>query len=229
MSTIDYSRFVRVLTRCAEIAAEPDLPPILNLIYQASAKPQVEAFLAAADNMDKATRAFSKENREGLEALRQLDAPYRVARSAVVAVVMTDKLPDTLKAQPTDTDTLHAIEKLLDILAEYASQPWADALLQGELGTQGAATVKALNASIAANKALNKAQMARSQAYGPAYESYLAFKRVVRDALGPGSKQYRRIHLRASPVATPEDGPPVGNGTDSIVTAPLVGANDSIA
>jgi hypothetical protein len=230
MSNIDYPRFVRVLTRCVEIAAEQGLPPVISHIYQASAKPQVEAFLTAADSVDKATRAFSTENREGLEALRQLDTPYRVARSAVFAVVKTDKLPDTLKEQPTDTDTLNAIKRLLDILAESAGQPWADALLQGELSTKGAATIKALNESIAANKALNKAQIARAQAYGPAYESYLSFKRVVRDALGSGSKQYRRIHLRASPVTAPENGAPVGDGTISIVTVPpVVCANDTVA
>jgi hypothetical protein len=35
--------------------------------------------------------------------------------------------------------------------------------------------------------------------YGSTYEKHLGFKRVVRDAYGPASKQYRRIHLRASP------------------------------
>jgi hypothetical protein len=233
MSNLNYARFVRVLTRCVEIAAEQDLPPIINLIYQASAKPQVEAFLTAASNVDKATTAFSKENREGLEALRQLDTPYRVARSAVLAVVETARLPDTLKGQPTDTDKLNAIEKLLDILADHAGEPWADALLQGEFSTKGAVAVKELNESIAANKALNKAQMARAQAYGPAYQSYISFKHVVRDALGSGSKQYRRVHLRASPAAASEDSAPVNpgapDGDGAIVATPPVGANDSVA
>ena len=36
----------------------------------------------------------------------------------------------------------------------------------------------------------------RAQAYGLAYERYLAFKRVVREVCGSTSKQYKRIHLR---------------------------------
>jgi hypothetical protein len=207
MANIDYARFVRVLTRSVEVATEQGLPPIIAHVYQASAKPHVEAFLTAADDVDKATSAFSKENREGLDALRDLDTPYRVARSAVLAVVKDAKLPDTLKAQPTDTDKLNAIEKLLDVIDEHAGEPWADALLQGAFGTKGAVAVKELNESITANKALNKAKMARAQAYGPAYESYLSFKRVVRDALGPGSKQYRRLHLRASSGPVEDDAP----------------------
>jgi hypothetical protein len=226
MSNIDYVRFVRILTRCAEVATEKDLPPIIGHVYQASAKPHVEAFFAATDDVDKATTAFAKENREGLDALRELDTPYRVARSATLAVIKDAKLPDTLKSQPTDTDQLNAIEKLLDIIDDHAGEPWADALLQGEFGTKGAAAVKELNESIAANKALNKAQMARAQAYGPAYESYLSFKRVVRDALGPGSKQYRRIHLRASAGTGADDGAPA-DGSAPEGTPPAFGGGVS--
>jgi hypothetical protein len=62
--------------------------------------------------------------------------------------------------------------------------------------------------------------------YGSAYEKYLGFKRVVRDALGPGSKQYKRIHMRAAAAAADEGGEasegagaPAG-GTPEAPTAP---------
>ena len=118
---------------------------------------------------------------------------------------------------------MNAIEKLLDVLDEHVGQPWADDLIQGEFGTKGAKAVKELNESIAANKALNKAQMARAQAYGPAYEKYLRFKRVVRDALGPSSKQYRRIHLRASSGDVEGDSaPPASAGAPAPASPPAV-------
>jgi len=50
---------------------------------------------------------------------------------------------------------------------------------------------------------------ARAAAYGLAYEKYLAFKRVVRDAYGPSSKQYPRIHVRARETDPTPPAPPV--------------------
>jgi hypothetical protein len=71
-----------------------------------------------------------------------------------------------------------------------------------------------MSESIAANKVLSKARSDRAAAYGPTYEKYLRFKQVVRNAYGPGSKQYRRIHLRAAPgAAIAESGQGAGTGT----------------
>jgi hypothetical protein len=43
---------------------------------------------------------------------------------------------------------------------------------------------------------------------------YVRFKQVVRNAYRPGSKQYRRIHLRAAPGAPiAESGQGAGTGT----------------
>jgi len=221
MSAIEYIRFVRILCRCVEVSLEPGLPAIIRQVYEVSAQSSVEAFFLRSKEVDQATEAFAKENREGLEALKELDGPYRVTRSAVSAIAMKVNLPDTLKAQPTDTDKLNAIEKLLDVLDDHAGEPWADDLLQGEFGTKGAKAVKELNEAIAANKALNKAQMDRAAAYGPAYEKYLRFKRVVRDALGPSSKQYRRIHLRASAgAAEGQDAPPASSDAPAAASSP---------
>lgn len=198
MPTIDYSRFVRVLTRCQEVAAEQGVPRIIAHVYTASAEAPIGAFLAAHQDYEDAACSFSREEREAFEALEELDSPYRVARSSVFAVLKITNLPDTLKMQRTDTDKLNAVERLLSIVQEQAGAPWADELLQGEFGIKGTRTAYELKEAIVANKALNKAQIVRANAYGPAYDGYLAFKHVVRDALGSNSKQYRRIHLRAS-------------------------------
>ena len=198
---IDYERFGRVVRRSVEVGTDDKLPKIIGVVYKASAEGPIQAFLATDKVVNDAMNAFRKEHSEAIDALAKMDAPYRVARSAVLAMVPTVKLPDTLKAQPTDTDKLKAIEDLLDLIDDHTGTPWADTLLQEEFGKQAPQTVKELNEAIAANKALSVATAARAAAYGLAYEAYLSFKRVVRDALGPGSKEYKRIHLRASPGA----------------------------
>lgn len=198
---IDYERFVRVCSRCVEVAGDPKLPAVIGAVYKATAEAHILAFLDASKAAEIAATDFTRENQEATQALNALDGPYRVARSTVVAVMPETVLPDTLKKQPTDTDKLNAIERLADLVDEHAGQPWADALLQSEFGKQAPATTKEVTEAIAANKVLSRARMARAAAYGPAYEVYLPFKRVVRDALGPASKEYRRIHLRASPTS----------------------------
>ncbi len=202
--TIAYERFARVVTRCIEIANETDADPVVVGVFKETLENPATAYLATDTAISTALTAFAKENREALAALASLDAPYRVARAAISAVLPGTDLPDTLKKLPTDTDQLNAITRMVDVIDDHIGKAWADALLAGEFGTKAPKTIQELEESIAANKGLSKAKNDRAVAYGPTYELYLAFKRVVRNAYGPGSKQYRRIHLRASP----------GEGTD---------------
>ncbi len=212
MSNIDYDRFTRVATRCAELASDPAQPPIVGLLYKETADLRISTFLTAGKAVDVAMTAFAKENHEALQALTVLDAPYAVARSAVLAVFPQTVLPDTLKTLPTDTDKLNAIERLLDVIDDHAGKPWADALLAGPFGQQAPKTIQEVQQAIEASKARSRAITDRAAAYGPAYEAYLAFKRVVRSACGPASREYRRIHLRASPGASPKDDEGMENG-----------------
>jgi len=197
--TIAYERFARVITRCIEITNETDANPVVAGVFKETLANPAAAYLATDTAISTALTAFAKENREALAALASLDAPYRVARAAISAVLPGTDLPDTLKSLPTDTDQLNAITRMVDVIDDHIGKPWADALLTGEFGTKAPKTIQELEQSIAANKGLSKAKNDRAVAYGPTYELYLAFKRVVRNAYGPGSKQYRRIHLRASP------------------------------
>jgi hypothetical protein len=198
---IDYERFARVITRSVEVANEPNADPIVVAIFKQTLADTAAEYLALETAVSTAMTEFAKENRESLETLVALDAPYRVARAAVVAILPDTHLPDTLKSQATDTDQLNAIARLLDLIDDHVGQQWADVLLAGEFGTKAAKATQEISESIAANKALSKARSDRAAAYGPTYEKYLRFKQVVRNAYGPGSKQYRRIHLRASPGA----------------------------
>lgn len=213
--SIDYDRFERVTTRCVEVGTDPGLPSIIGLLFKETAEAPIQAFLQASTAVDSAMSAFGRENREALDALNKLDGPYRSARSAVLAVLPETVLPSTLKSQPTDTDKLNAIERLVDVIDDHMGKAWADVLLAGDFGQQAPKAVKELNEAIAANKALSKAIGARAAAFGPAYEVYLRFKRVVRDTLGPGSKEYRRIHLRASPGSGGQGGGEEGGNTGS--------------
>lgn len=210
--SIDYERLMRCLYRCKEIADEDGMSPVIAAVYKEALEGPATAFLSADAALVKATVAHEKGRKEARTALAKLDAPYRVARSAVRALrpETAKELPDTLKSLPTDTDQLNAITKLLGIVGDYAGSPWADAILSGAFGVMAAATIKEINEEITANKALSAAKAARAAAYGPAYEKFIGFKRVVRNACGPGSKQYKRLHLRASSGAG-DEAPEKGN------------------
>ncbi|APR84564.1 Hypothetical protein A7982_09913 [Minicystis rosea] len=206
MAAIDYPHFVRVLTRSEEIAAEKEMKPSVVITYEQVLKDAAQRFLAANANLAKAESAFGKENEEALAALRSIDGPYREARSTVAAFVPGVVLPETLKAQTTDTDKINAIESLLEIIEEHAGEKWADQLLAGAFGQTAGPTVTEINEGIAANKAVSAAREERAAAYGPAYERHLRFKRVVRDTLGSKSVQYKRIHVR-NPANDASDAP----------------------
>lgn len=218
MGGIDYSRFSRVLLRCAEVASEPDMKASVVQAYQDLLKAPAEAFLAADRAARKAEAVFKKEQREALEVLDALDKPYREVRSMVLAFAPESVLSDSLKTQPTDTDKVDALEKLLDALDDNAGEAWADELSQGTFGRIAANTVLEFNEAIAADTTLSRTRDERAAAYGPAYERYLRFKRVVRDAQGPKSRHYQRIHLRSAtnadngPDTMPEPPPTLAKG-----------------
>jgi hypothetical protein len=215
MTAIDYGRFNRVLTRSAELAAEPGMKPSIIRVYNDVLKDSAERFRSAHGTVGQAEAAFRKENREALDALTEFDRPYRETRSVVLAFVPEANLPATLKAQPTDTDKLNAIESLIDRLDDHVAEAWAEEQAKGTFGQLAPRTVIELNEAIAANKALAEAREERAEAYGPAYERYLRFKRVVRDGLGAKSKQYKRIHVRAASAEEEPEGTPPSEGEGS--------------
>lgn len=203
MAAIDYGRLDRVLARCEEVANEPGVHAIVARVYKDVLKPAAKGFREAHAEIAAKESTHKKEVREAREALEALDRPYRSARATVLAYLPHKKLPETLKAQPTDTDKLIAIEGLLDVIDEQTGKGWADDLAETEFGKLASKAIKELNEAVTADKDLAAAREARAAAFGPAYEKYLAFKRVVRETLGNKSKQYKRIHVRVS-VSAPE-------------------------
>jgi hypothetical protein len=196
MGNIHFNRFKRLLTRCQEVASEPAMNAGVVAVYTGVFKPVADAFLKAHDAVSEGKTDLAEQSSEAAVALNEMDPLYRVARSVLLAFKPGAVLPITLGSQPTDTDKMNAIEDLLKALNKHAGEAWADAQLQGAFGVSGAKAVTSMKEAIAANKALSKAREDRASAYDPAYDGYLAFKRVVRDALGSKSKQYKRIHLR---------------------------------
>lgn len=204
MAAIDYGRLDRTLARCEEVAGEPGAHAVIARVWSDVLKPAAKAFRDAHGEITEKESAQKKEAREARDALSALDRPYRSARATVLAFLPHMKLPETLKVQPTDTDKQIAIEGLLDVIDEHVGNAaWAADLAETEFGKLAPAALKELNEAIAADKDLAAAREARAAAFGPAYEKYLAFKRVVRETQGNKSKQYKRIHVRVS-VSAPE-------------------------
>lgn len=205
MSNINYPRFRRVTARCAELAARPGMNPVVVVTYNGLLKPLADAYGAAEADIAKKESSLGKEMHEALAALRDFDAVYATARAAAVGFVKGLSVPETLKSQPTYTDKKLAIEMLLDAVDDHADAAWAKALLDGDFGTRAPQVIKEIDEATTANRDLAEARAARAKAHGPTYEGYLAFKRVVRTALGPTSKEYRSIHIRSN--GTIEDDP----------------------
>ncbi|MRG97339.1 hypothetical protein [Polyangium spumosum] len=201
MGAIDYKRFYRLLTRCQELGEDMNARPVVSRVYGDVLKGAGEAFLAAHKSVLAGESAAGKEGAEANAALVAIDQPYREARAIALAYVPTLSVPDTLKRQPTDTDKVNALEDLLDAVDDHLGAPWADDIVTGEFGQSAPQVIKEIRESVEANTSLANAKTARATAYGPAYEKYLSFKRVVREVHGPASKEYKRIHLRASPGA----------------------------
>jgi hypothetical protein len=208
VAAMEYAKMARMLTRCAEIADSATVKPLVRTTYLGMLEAPALSYLNAQHDVIKVESAQAKEANEAANALEALDQPYRETRSVVKAFVPTINVPMTLKQLPTDTDRLNAIGSLLDIVNDYKTTPWGMDLANGSFAQNAAAATKEFEEAIAANKKLGEARMNRAAAFDPAYAAYLRFKQVVRDAYGPTSVEYKRIHLRASPAGTSDTVPP---------------------
>lgn len=200
-----YDLLERVVDRCAELATATDCHPLVQRVWLERLKDLANAYLDSLKTYKKAENAWAKENSEAVEALKALDQPFKIARAVVAAYCPKEKLPETLKALPTETEQKNAISEVVEILDNHSTEEWAEEVSRGEFGTKAPVTLQEVNESIAANRAFAEAEVARAAAYGPAWERYLAFKNVVRNVYGPKSKQYRRIHIRNAALVEKDD------------------------
>jgi hypothetical protein len=206
MNRVNYHLMNRLLLRCEEVATEPAMSSTVINIYNDALKPKAEAYRNAFDAIAIAESKNKEKKAEVSVAIKAFAEPYKAARASVLAVAPTKVLPATLSAQGTDTDTLYAIKTLVKAIKEYIGQSWADGLLNGEFGAESADVMAKLSESILVNKALSEAVTARAEAFEPAYAAFMAFKRVVRHALGAKSKQYKRLHIRSAKSASEAEG-----------------------
>jgi hypothetical protein len=208
---MNYPRLQRLLKRAKEVGCEADAKPQLVGVYKRILEEPLTVFLAAYDALEDAESSWRKESGEAHRELQMFDAVYKTNRSVLAAHKPDEKLPDTLKACTTDTDKVSAIERMLHVVEGYKNETWAAEILAGEFGTQAPTVIQEISEAIDASKQVTKAKADRARAYGLAYEKLLAFKRVVRDACGPTSKQYSRIHIRRG--STDGDLDPDAGGT----------------
>ncbi|MFT3774714.1 MAG: hypothetical protein QM820_55895 [Minicystis sp.] len=208
MGNVDHDLLLRLLTRSEEVAAEPGMKPTVVLVYQDVLKKPAQAYQAATSQAKDADTIYVEKTRDAAKALDAMDAPYREARSVVGAYLPMLAVPATLKSQPTDTEQRGAIKDLRAEIEKRGGEAWATELLNGAFGQLAPVTIAALDASIAAGKVSATARQQRAAAFDPAYASFLRFKQVVRDALGPKSKQYQRLRVHRKGTAEPTDDAP---------------------
>lgn len=205
---IDYGRFHRLTARAEEIADAPGAPPVIVAVYRHAAQAPLSRYAAAHAAVDD---AISRLTRADLALSRQLAAVTRhsdIALAVIQAVLPETRLPATFRSQPTDTDKRSMLGRLLTLLGAHAGQPWADALLQGDFGSVTASFLDDLEEVIQAADALQAARKARSAAFEPAWKTFIAYKRLIRSAFGPSSRQYRRLLVRTLDVGDQDDAPP---------------------
>ncbi|MCU0689902.1 MAG: hypothetical protein MUF54_00740 [Polyangiaceae bacterium] len=195
---MNFKVFVRLLKRSEELANQAGTPAIVARVYKERVEGPANAFLSANDTLRTVLGDNSKENAEAASALKAIDKPYSVARCAALAYMPHLVLPETLKAVRTDTDKMDAIESLQEVLEANGAAGWSQDLLGGDFGRLAPDTIREIDEAIQADASLTAARRARAQAFGPAYEAYLSFKRVVRAACGSVSREYRRIHMRST-------------------------------
>jgi hypothetical protein len=201
---VKHNRMVRSLERAGEVAHDPAVSEGVKLLYDDVLAAKATAFRLAHETVRTAQAAVVRANLKRQQQLAVFASPYALTRVIVLAHDPGAQLPETLKAQATDTDTLVAVSDVLSIVQLHAGEPWAEQLLADSFGTLAPAVKTALEDAIAANKALWIAQRDRADAFGPAYEAFLSFKRAVRADLGASSPHYRRLRTYTAPSPVEE-------------------------
>lgn len=108
----------------------------------------------------------------------------------------------------TEQNALPVIDRILELrrcplVESNGTQGWAQDLVATGFPTVAADGVREVEEAIDADASLAVARNARMEAYAPARDAFLSFKRVVRTACGSKSREYHRIHVRSAESAEP--------------------------
>lgn len=189
-----------------------------NTAIKIAGAPVVEAagnFDTAQSNLTRLTTKERQERKERDAAVVPLGGIYDTVRSTTLARLPHADVSDRSKSLGTPDDVINAAEKLEDLLCEVGGvdedhpldgtgeqaptgEAWALDLLRELRGPLSAAVKEADEASMA-SAALQKAQEACELARALLHTRIVAFRRVVRDAYGPESREYHSLRDRRMP------------------------------
>lgn len=208
MAAVDYARFHRLAGRAQEVRDAPGAPVLIVAVYQRSAATPLARFTTAHAGVDDATTRLNHANGEIAKNIEAMKRHSNTALAAIAAVLPETKLPGPLSTQATDTDRRQMLQRVFTILTPFAGEDWADELLQGEFGTLGTQFIGYLNDAIQAANDLQAARAERAAAFEPAWQAFIAFRRLVRSKYGVAARQHRRLQVRKVDADEEDEAPP---------------------
>lgn len=228
MSTYSIARLERLVTRAADIYEKSDNEEIDVAGEELVA--QKQAFDAAEKNVVEAVSAERKERNESSSALGALAKKYDSVRGVVALKLPHQEIPGRASSFATSDDLLTGAEKIEDILDRVAGvdehhpidgtgdaaptgEAWALKLLKGFQPVLSAAVTE-YKQSRDASKDLQKAQNRRELARTTLEQTFLDFRRIVRDVFGASSREYQSLRTRSRADDDPADEPAGDDATE---------------
>jgi hypothetical protein len=163
---------------------------------------QCDAYAAADAAARAAEHSANKETRESLEALAPLKKIYEEARVPIAAHGGTAYPAATTFLTPDDF--LHVAEDMEEELTRATGDAWAASMVAVLTPLIESATKERLEANDA-QKALQRAQLARDQAEGVMRPVLVQFRRAVRATFGSSSKSHQELRDRRGHEAATDD------------------------
>lgn len=163
---------------------------------------QCDAYAAADAAVRAAEQSAKKEIRESLEALSPLKKIYEEARVPIAAHGGTAYPAATTFMTPDDF--LHGAEDMEEELTRATGDAGAASLVAVLTPLIESATKERLEANDA-QKALQRAQLARDQVEGAMRPVLVQFRRAVRATFGSSSKSHQELRDRRGHEAATDD------------------------
>jgi len=173
---------------------------------------QCDAYAAADAAVRAAEHSANKETRESLDALSPLKKIYEEARVPIAAHGGTAYPAATTFMTPDDF--LHATEDMEEELTRASGDAWAASMVAVLTPLIESATKERLEATDA-QKALQRAQLARDQAEGVMRPVLVQFRRAVRATFGSSSKSHQELRDRRGHEAATDDTSETDEGTSA--------------
>jgi hypothetical protein len=211
MGTYSINRLERLVKRAEEICDSSDNDEIDVAGEEILKRKQV--FIEADRDVVRLLGIARKERKESDTALGPLATKYDTVRSAVVIKLPHQELPGRSSSFTTPDDLITAAEKMEDLLVRVAGvdeahpidgtgetaptgEAWALKLLRGLQPLLGAG-VKEYREAVIASADLQKSQQHREVVRTQLEQTFLEFRRLVRDVYGDSSREYHMLRTRS--------------------------------